>query len=371
MTVRAREAVNSFKPYIPGKDEEEIKKQYGLDYVVKLASNENPYGPSEKALETVKSFDAVHLYPQSSYLQLQQEIANQTKFNREQIILGNGSDELIKLITKAFIAPGDEAITASITFPVYKMGVLEMDGKIQKVKLTSDYRHNVPGFLNTVNEQTKLIFICNPNNPTGTIITHQEAEQLMENVPSNVLVVFDEAYKEYCQDEDYPRSKELVETYPNLLVLRTFSKIYGLAGLRVGYGLGQEKLIKDLLKIKLPFNLNSIGLCAAKTALEDTAHIKYSRDNNQVQKDFLTEKISAMKSFEAVPTHGNFMLIKTKIPDKALFEELLKKGVIIRPGFQLGIENHFRVTIGTEEHNELLLSKLKECEVSLNDHCHE
>ncbi|ACB85616.1 histidinol-phosphate transaminase [Natranaerobius thermophilus] len=360
----ARKVLNEFSPYIPGKSLEEIKEKYGLDKVIKLASNENPHGPSPKAVKKLTDNKDIHLYPQKSYQNLQSKISQKLGTNPGQVIIGNGSDEIIKLLAAAFINPGEEGLMADITFPIYKMAVKELDGKVTHIPLKK-YTHDIDQFIAQITDNTKLIFICNPNNPTGSIITHEEAEKLLSSVSKDTIVVFDEAYREYVTNPEFPKTEMLVDKYPNLIALRTFSKIYGLAALRVGYGIGSEKLIEVLHKVKLPFNVNELGLRAAQEALDDTEHLNYSKEQNDQGKKWLESKLKSSKFFSPVPSQANFLLVKTEFDAEKLAGELLKQGVIIREGTSFGMPDHFRITIGSKSDNEFFIEKLSNCEVNL------
>ncbi len=360
----SREVLKDFKPYVPGKSIEDIKTRYQLDTVIKLASNENPHGTSQLAINAISNPDNLHLYPQKAYGDLQNKLGDKLNLNADQVIIGNGSDELIKLVSAAFINPGEEGLMADITFSIYKLAVKEMDGQITKVPLTN-YKHDIKNFVEYANSNTKVIFICNPNNPTGTIITHEEAEFLMDNIDSNTIVVFDEAYSEYVTDDNFPRSEELVNKYPNLIVLRTFSKVYGLAALRVGYGFSSSEMIHTLTKIKLPFNVNQLGLKAAQAALKDKDYLQFSQKQNEINKNKLMDSLSSMSGITPLSSQGNFILVKTDVDDENLASQLLNKGVIIRSGSSLGIPYHFRLTVGTESEIEFFLQQLTKCEVTV------
>jgi len=354
-----RKGMIDLKPYIPGKPIEEVKRELGLNEVVKLASNETSIGPSPLAIEAVKNeIENINLYPESSSRLLREKLAHKLKVAKEMIIVGNGEDDIIDLIGMAFINEADEVITGEITFPAYETAVKIMGGKLISVKL-KNFRFDLEEIIQRINEKTKIIFLCNPNNPTGTIVTREEVTSFIEKVPRDVIIVFDEAYYDYVEDENYPNSLSYVLEEKNVIVLRTFSKIAGLAGIRVGYGISTPELIGYLNRVVNPFTTNRLAQVAALASLDDEEHRKKVLRSNQEGKKYLYRELKEIDLFY-LPTEANFIFIDLKEDSEVIFEKLLKKGVIIRPGKTWGCPNFIRVTIGTAYENEKFIQALKE-----------
>ncbi len=268
--VLQRNTVNYLKPYIPGKPISEVKRELGLDKVIKLASNENPLGCSPKATEAVTKWaENMAIYPDGNCTDLRNALAKKLKLKPTQFLFGAGTDQILEIIAATFINPGDKTITGHPSFSRYETVTQIMDGELIQVSLTHDYRFDLNSILNNIDEKTRIVWICNPNNPTGTIITAQELNSFLEKISKEILVVLDEAYYEYAKGGDYPESLELLDSYDNIIILRTFSKIYGLAGLRVGYAISNENIIEYLNRVRGPFNVNGAAQVAAIAALED------------------------------------------------------------------------------------------------------
>lgn len=356
-----RQALNGIKPYVPGKPIEEVQREYGLTDIIKLASNENPLGPAPKAVEAVqKGLVNAHIYPDGSCYQLRQALAAFQGLDAGCFIVGNGSDEIIKLLAEAFINEGDEAIMGQPSFSEYDFAVTLMGGKMVKVPVKEDFALDLDAMAGAINERTKLIFLCNPNNPTGAIVTGKEIEAFLDRVPGNIVVVFDEAYFEYVEDPEYRSGLEFLKAgRPNVMVLRTFSKIYGLAGLRIGYGMAQPELIQWVNRAREPFNVNSLAQWGARAALEDTEFIAKSRRVNNQGKEYLYRAFQD-RGIKYIPTHTNFIFADVGVDSKALFTAMLKKGVIIRTGDIFGYPTFIRVTIGTPEENRRFIEVLDE-----------
>ena len=359
--ITCREVVKSLRPYVPGKPIEEVQKEYNLTNVIKLASNENPLGCSQKAKEAIiSSLENVEFYPDGNATKLRKALSKNLDVNENQLIFGAGSDEIITMLAKTFIEKDDEAITCTPTFPQYKSAVTVFGGKIVEVPLV-DYTYDLEGIVNAITDKTKIIFISNPNNPTGTIITAEQQLEFIKKVPSNVLIVMDEAYSEYIIEDEYPKTLPLLEKYPNIIILRTFSKAYGLASLRVGYGIANESIIELLNRVRGPFNVTSAAISAATASLEDKGFLTTSIQTNNEVKSFIYKKCKEM-DFDFIPTYGNFIMIETeKIGnDLEVFNKLQSKGIIVRPGSFLGLKGWQRVTIGTMEQMEFFFNILKE-----------
>ncbi|HMK23103.1 MAG TPA: histidinol-phosphate transaminase, partial [Terriglobales bacterium] len=280
MALHVHPDIQSLSPYVPGKPIEELQRELGLARVIKLASNENPLGPSPKALAALAGAgSSLHRYPDGGAYQLRQALADRWKVTSDHVILGNGSDEIIGLLARTFLAPGDEAVMADQTFVIYKMEVVAAHGKPVVVPLTK-WTHDLEAMAGVVTPKTRLLFLCNPNNPTGTMVSAEAVDRLIERIPSQVIVVFDEAYIEYVRDPHFPDSIAYVQRGRNAVVLRTFSKIYGLAGLRIGYGITTPEITAFLNRVRPPFNANSLAQRAALAALGDDEHVAKSRAVN-------------------------------------------------------------------------------------------
>lgn len=347
------EYIRELQVYQAGKPIDELAREKGLTRISKLASNENPLGPSPFAIrEMTNGLWELHRYPDMHAYKLKTALSELYNLKRENIILGNGSEGIMAYISRAFISPGDEVLTSENTFIGFYILSRSVGAKLKTVPLTSDYKYDVKAMAENITEKTKVIYIANPNNPTGTYITKTEFDSLMKHVPEHVLVILDEAYFEFAQDkEDYPDSMDY--RYDNVITLRTFSKAYGLSGIRVGYGFGNEHLISNLTKVKLPFEPNLIAQLGAVGALKDTPHLERTLKNNNELYD-KTFKYLEEKEFNPIPSLTNFITIKTGTEEASneLFNLLLEEGVIIRPLRANEMPDFVRVSIGTPEEME-------------------
>mgnify|MGYP000932809803 FL=1 len=344
--------------YQPGKPIEEVKRELGLTEVIKLASNENPFGCSEAAKQAIMNELAnTSLYPDGAAVALTEALAGHLGVGKDQIIFGAGSDEVILMIARAFLVPGDETIMADETFPQYKHNAEIEGAKIIEVPL-KDGRHDLPAMLEKVTDKTKIVWICNPNNPTGTIVTKDELDAFMAKVPAHVLVVLDEAYCEYIGDPAYPNGIEYVKRHPNVISLRTFSKIYGLASLRIGYGIGRPEIIRYINQVREPFNTTRYAQAAAKAALEDTAFIAECKRRNAEGLAYLKAEFDrlGLRYFEP---YGNFVMFDTGIPSQKVFDALLRKGIISRARWT-HYPTHIRITVGSAEQNRKFIEALEQ-----------
>jgi len=344
--------------YQPGKPIEEVKRELGLTEVIKLASNENPFGCSEAAKQAIMNELAnTSLYPDGAAVALTEALAGHLGVGKDQIIFGAGSDEVILMIARAFLVPGDETIMADETFPQYRHNVEIEGAKIIEVPL-KDGRHDLPAMLEKVTDKTKIVWICNPNNPTGTIVTKDELDAFMAKVPAHVLVVLDEAYCEYIGDPAYPNGIEYVKRHPNVISLRTFSKIYGLASLRIGYGIGRPEIIRYINQVREPFNTTRYAQAAAKAALEDTAFIAECKRRNAEGLAYLKAEFDrlGLRYFEP---YGNFVMFDTGIPSQKVFDALLRKGIISRARWT-HYPTHIRITVGSAEQNRKFIEALEQ-----------
>ncbi|MDP4162896.1 MAG: histidinol-phosphate transaminase [Bacillota bacterium] len=352
--IKPRIQLEGMIPFHPGESTEDLKIRYQLSSIDKMSDNENPYGTSPNVKEAIKkNLDNLNFYPSGNCSKLVNLLAEYHQQPIDRFIIGNGSDELIHLLARAYINPGDEAVMADATFPRYQTNVLIEGGRAVTVPLKEGF-HDLDGLVKEINEQTKLVFICNPNNPTGTIVGRQNLLSFIQTVPPDVLIVVDEAYAEYVTSIDYLETTSVLDQYPNLVVLRTFSKIYGLAGLRVGYGMMHPDIAKELTKAKDVFNVNYLGELAAMTALEDQDFIKQSSFTNAEQREYLYNQLQRA-GLSPFPSETNFLFIPLKDPSSELYEALLKNGLLVKMMSLPGIPYGMRVTLGTKEVNQRFL----------------
>lgn len=345
--------------YQPGKPIEDVKREFGLTEVIKLASNENPYGCSPKAKAAIaEQLDNLALYPDGASLNLRWDLADALGVKPSQLIFGNGSDEILLMISRAFLSEGTNTVMATPTFSQYRSNAIIEGAELIEVPL-KDGVHDLEAMAAAINEQTKVVWVCNPNNPSGTIVTATELEAFLQKVPSSVLVVMDEAYYEYVVDSAYPQTVPMLSQYPNLIILRTFSKIYGLATLRIGYGIASEELVSALEHVREPFNTGALGQVAARAALHDQEFVISCRDRNREGLKQLTDAFDEW-GLSYFPTQTNFILVDLKMDSDEVFKKLLMNGIIVRSGNALGFPGYQRITVGTKEQNEKILSVLKE-----------
>jgi len=344
------------RPYPPGKPLEEVERELGRS-AIKLASNENPLGPSPKALEAIRqALPNIFLYPDGSGYYLRKKLAEVHNLEMDQIILGAGSTDLIELVAKTFLTGSDEAITSESAFYIYRLAIEEMGAALVLVAMR-DLTYSLAAMARAVTARTKVIYLANPNNPTGTMFTAAEFDDFLRSLPDRILVVLDEAYFDYVQRPDYSHSLDYVRSGKNVLVLRTFSKVHGLAGLRVGCGMGHRELIESLNRIRSPFNSSSVAQAAALAALDDTEHVARSVESNCREMKFVTQEL-ALAGVRYTPSVGNFLLIDTGRDCEEDFAQLLQEGVVVRPMKLYGFPTSLRVTIGTHAENEQFLAAL-------------
>lgn len=353
-----RRSILGITHYEPGKPIEEVQRELGIDDVIKLASNENPLGPSPRAVEAAEKLLAeAHIYPDGGAYRLKEALAADLGVEKDELIIGNGSDEVIKLLAEAFFQPEDEVIVADPTFGEYAYATQLMGARLVKVK-GEGLGHDLERMAAAVTEWTKAVFICNPNNPTGTMNNRGEFENFLRRIPERVLVILDQAYFEYVEAPDYPNGIDYRHD-GRVLTLRTFSKIHGLAGFRIGYGVGAKELVGYLNRVREPFNVNRFAQEAALAALTDTEHIQRSRELNRAGKDQLYRAFETM-GLDYLPSEANFILFATPYPARDLFKALQRRGVIVRPADIFGLPNHIRVTVGTPEQNQRFIRALQE-----------
>ena len=351
--------IDSIKPYEPGKSVDDVIKKYNLDKIIKLASNENSLGPSPKVIDVINNFKDIHLYPDGDGKKLKSKISEIEELSDENIILGNGSNEILEIISQAFLSPRCECIFSKHAFVVYKLASKVRGSKFHEVEANS-WGHDLEKFVEKINQKTRMIFIANPNNPTGTYLSHDSIVNFLKKVPSEIIVVIDLAYYEYVTEDDYIKPLEILQNFKNVLITKSFSKIHALSALRIGYGMGNEKLIEIMNRVRQPFNVNAIAQEAAIAALDDTDYLQKSIDSNTIEREFLCECLDKM-SAEYIPSHGNFICIDVKTNGTEIFESLMQKGVIVRPIELYDMPSFIRVTIGKRSENEFFIEKLKEC----------
>lgn len=357
MAVAPRKSTIDIKPYVAGKPIDETKRQLGLREVIKLASNENPVGPSPKAVKAIKKIlSELNRYPDGNGFYLKKRLSRYLGVEPNSIILGNGSDELIDIITKTFVEDDQSILTADTTFVEYEIVARQNNRKAVTVPLRY-FRYDLESMMKKIDKKTKVIFIANPNNPTGTYVTRREFEEFLKDVPDDVLVVLDEAYDIFIDVNDYPKGLQYIKN-KNVLVLKTFSKAYGLAGLRIGYAVGCPQLIAAMEKVRQPFNTNMLAQAAATAALDDKDFLKKSRKVVLEGKQFLYDALKRM-GFAYVPSVANFILVDAGKDCLEVFNAMLRFGVIVRDMKQYGLKNFIRVTIGTKKENERFVRVMK------------
>jgi histidinol-phosphate aminotransferase len=351
------EYIRSLIPYEPGKPIEEVEREFGISSSVKLASNENPLGPSPRALAALRDRLAeIYLYPDGDCFYLKRALAQKLGVESDCLIFGNGSNEIIELAARTFMRPGDEAVMAEQAFVVYELIVQAVGGKRKTVPL-KNFTHDLAAIADAVTPQTRLVFLANPNNPTGTIYRRRQWEAFLERISPDVLVIVDEAYFEYVGAADYPNSLDYHAQHAAILTLRTFSKLYGLAGLRIGYGIGAKDIIALMQRVRQPFNVNAPAQWAALAALADTEHVQRSLETNQQGMQYLQAEFARL-GLEYVPSHANFILVRVG-NGSDFFQKLLQQGVIVRPMVGYKFPDHVRVTVGTRAENQKLIGALE------------
>ena len=345
--------------YQPGRPIEEVSRELGLerDEVIKVASNENPLGPSPLAVEAMKTaVTQSHLYPDGNAFYLKNKLAAKLGVEPANLIFGNGSNEIIEFVSHALLGPGDEIVVSQYCFAIYPLVAMIMGAKVNAVPAV-EHGHDLPAMLEAITPATRIVWVANPNNPTGTLAKPTDVRTLVEQVPDDVLLVMDEAYYEFLEEPvdllPLVRSKEK----PNLLLMRTFSKIYGLAGLRIGYGIGHPDFVSALEKVRQPFNTNSVAQAGAIAALDDDAHLVSTRSTNAEGLNFF-EAVCVEQGIEFVPSYANFVMVRVG-DGQAVFESLQRQGVITRPMVGYGLPDWIRLSIGTEKENERAAECLK------------
>ncbi len=352
-----RKGIEDIHPYIPGKPLEEVQAELGLSEVIKMASNENPLGPSPKAVAAIeRELRNIHLYPEGPCTVLRNHLSERLGIRENMVTLSNGSDNCALLVGNAFINEGDEILMAHPTFLVYETIARIMGGRPVSIKLR-DHIHNLQSMLGAVNEKTKLVFVCNPHNPTGTIVGKRELDGFVRGLPEHTVLVLDEAYGDFVSAKDYPDGLDYVKQGRNVVVLRTFSKLYGLAGIRVGYALGSEGFIAAINRVREPFPVSRVAQVGAVAALGDEEFRDRVVQNNKEGKAYLYEEFEKLK-ISYIPSYTNFILADFQIDSRELFESLLREGIIIRPGYVWNYSTFARITIGTMDQNRKFIKAL-------------
>jgi histidinol-phosphate aminotransferase len=357
--IRARGFLKKIQPYQPGKPIEEVARQLNLKgEIIKLASNENPLGASPLALQAIgKAAKEAYLYPDDNCFYFRKKLASKLGVDSKNIFVGNGSVEILPLATLAYLDPELSAVCSESAFIWFKIAVRIAAGELIEVPM-KNYTHDLQGMLKAIQPNTRLIYIANPNNPTGTIVTKEEVEEFFRKVPDHVLVIMDEAYYEYIDDPRYPDSFKIFKERKNILILRTFSKIYGLAGVRLGYGIARREIIASLSKLRISFNVNRLSQIAGTAALDDDQHVRRGKDVNDAGKEFLYEAYRKLGLFY-LPTYANFIFVDFARDSQAVFEALQRKGIITRTIKEYGFPHALRITIGTAQQNHKLIRALK------------
>lgn len=353
--------VRDLTPYVPGKPPSELFRELGIDHAIKLASNENPRGPSDRVREVLRaSFTELNRYPDGSGYELKSKLAEHLGVGEQQITLGNGSNDVLELAARVALEPGDEAIVDEHCFVVYPLAIAAAHGT-QITTQSKSWGTDLKAMADAITGNTRLIYIANPNNPTGTWVNRHDLVEFLDNVRNDIWVVLDEAYFEYARtDVMIPNGVELTQDYPNLVVTRTFSKVYGLAGLRIGFAVSSPAFADFLNRIRQPFNANTLALLAAETALADATYVEQSVQMNRAGMDVLTQAFSNL-DLTYIPSAGNFITFELGQETDRIYNALLRKGVIVRPVANYKMHNHLRVTVGTEKENSSFLQALEEC----------
>lgn len=353
-----RKNIPDLKPYEPGKPIEELKRELGISNVIKMASNENPLGPSKKAIKAMmKAIASVNRYPDGNCYYLKQTLSRDLNVSACNLIMGNGSNEIIELALRTFVNPGEEVIMSEPSFLIFNIAC-KVSGGAPVVIPLKDFKADLNGIKKAISGKTKLVFIDNPNNPTGRSVGEAEVEKFLEDIPDNIIVVFDEAYNEFVEREDFPDTIRYIGR-KNIIILRTFSKAHGLSGLRIGYGIAEKEIIDFMERVRQPFNVNSIAQVAAIASLGDKDHIDNSKLTVSEGKRFLYSQFDAMK-LAYVKSDTNFILVNVRRSGREVFEKMLKKGVIVRDMDAYKLNDYIRVTIGTMPENQRFIKALKE-----------
>jgi len=355
----ANRYISDLTPYQPGKPIEEVERELGISSIIKLASNENPLGASPTAIAAAqKALQKSHIYPDGGCYELKQKLARFLNVLPTQLTIGNGSENILEMIVKSYLTQGSSAVISQYAFLTIPLLIQSYGATIISVPAIN-FSHDIHAMIKAVQSNTRILFIVNPNNPTGTFTNATDLKFLLESIPPTILVVLDEAYHEYIDRDDYPNSLALLKQYPNLIITRTFSKAYGLAGLRLGYAISSDEIADILNRARLPFNINSIAAAAGEAALHDQNHIQKSiLLNSEGMQQLLSELINL--NIHIISSLGNFITIDVKTSATDIYQKLLYQGIIVRPLNAYDMPSHIRVTIGTAQENERFLKSLRE-----------
>ena len=357
MSELVRKNIKNLTPYEPGKPIEEVQRELGLKEVVKLASNENPLGPSPRAVAAIKKLaSGVNRYPDGGCFYLKKRLAKEFGLKEKNFIIGNGSNEIIELAIRTFLYEDEEILTSEPSFLIYEIST-RIEAGIPVLVPLKNFTYDLMAMKKAINASTKIVFIANPNNPTGTSVGRKEVEEFLKDLPENLVVVFDEAYNEFVQNRDFPNTLDYLNK-GNIIILRTFSKAHGLSGLRIGFGISSPKLINAMNRAKQPFNVNSLAQAAALASLEDKGHIKMVRKAVQEGKAYIYKELDKI-GLEYIKSDANFILIRLSRDGKEVFRKMLVCGVIIRDMNAYGLKNFIRVTVGTRQENKKFITILK------------
>jgi histidinol-phosphate aminotransferase len=356
-----RPGILATRPYSPGRPIEEVQRELGLDKVIKLASNENPEGPLPAVIEAIQgAAQGINRYPDAACYELTRKLAAHLGIEPASLIFGNGSNEVIDILIRALVSPGENVVFSHHSFIVYPLTTAVHFECGRPVPLAPGDKHDLVAMAAEVDDKTKLVIVCNPNNPTGTYNTTEEFRTFLASVPNNVIVAIDEAYYEYVLAEDYPQTLPMLRDHPNLVLLRTFSKIHSLAGLRIGYGIGHPDLIGELHKTRAPFNVNLLSQVAAMACIDNWNEVAGRAERNRVQLEWMDKELEAL-GLEVVPSQTNFILARTPGDAGKVTEALLHKGVIVRPMHAFGLgEGALRISVGLPAENQQCIEALKE-----------
>ena len=354
----ANEHILGIAPYEPGKPIEELERELGVHNAIKLASNENPLPPSDRVQKAIlATLNHLNRYPDGSGFYLRQALAKKHGVSPDHVVLGNGSNELIELLVRTFLRPGDEAVVPHPSFVVYPM-IVQAAGGVRVMVMLKEHRLDLEAMARAITPMTKVVFIANPNNPTATIVTADEVERFMTRVPERTIVVFDEAYIEFALGPDFPDTLNYVKQGRKVAVLRTFSKATSLAGLRVGYGVAEADAVALMNRIRQPFNVNSLAQAGALAALEDESHVLECVRMIEAGRHFLYDEFKTL-GVQYVPSRANFILVDVGRSAADIYQKLLHEGVIVRPMTPFGMETALRITVGTPEENRKLVRALR------------
>jgi histidinol-phosphate aminotransferase len=360
MTLRPQRGLDGIKPYVPGKPTSELERELGIRDSIKLASNENPHGVSPKALAAMsEALSSANIYPDGANYDLRLAVAKHFGFTIDEVAVGNGADDLILELSMVYLDDGDEVIVSRSSFPIYDIYTNAMRAKLIKTPLAPGYRIDLDAMARAINTRTRIVYVCNPNNPTGTMVTATELARFMKRVPDTTLVVLDDAYAEMADSPEFPDSLGYVrEGRRNVVVLRTYSKVYGLAGIRIGYGFGHRDTIAPMFRVKQAFNVNSVAQSAGIAALEDEEFVRFTVLENRKGREFLSSECRRL-GLEYAESHTNFVLVRIGSEAGDVQQRLLREGVIVRPCAAYDLPECLRVSIGTMAENERFVAALE------------